>query len=457
MFSSGNFESSFLFSANISAFICGTAFGWTSPEIPKLSNATYEQNPLSSNPLTKDQETWIGSLLPVGACIGPFLAGFLVNRFGRKRLLLATAIPFILAFLMCAYAKSAAVFMVSRFIIGLAIGAVFTVLPMYIGEISEDSVRGALGSLMQLFITFGLVFSYALGPYTTIVHFNLACVIPVLLFIFSFIYIPESPYYLIADNDKEAAENSLKKLRASENVDKELDAIKKSVEESLSDKASFFDIFKSKGLTKALIISVGLVAFQQFSGINVILFYTQTIFQATGSTIKPEISTIIIGIVQIFGSMITPVLVDKRGKRFLLILSAIGMTISEATLGYYFFMLQTKQDVSSISWLPVLCLVSYMITYCFGFGPLPWAVMGELFPANIKSSASTVTASGCWVLAFFLTKYFSAVCEVIGKAGSFWFFSCCCAIAGGFVYKFVPETSGKSLQEIQDILAGVRR
>lgn len=440
-----------LLSANIAAFVCGTAFGWTSPEIPKLKQPS-DANPLSS-PLTKPQETWIGSLLPVGAAIGPFAAGIAADRFGRKATLLASIVPFIVSFLMCTYAHNVNVFYVARFLEGIGTGAIFTVLPMFVGEISEDAVRGALGSFMQLFITFGLLFSYAVGPYTTIPHFNLACVVAPLLFLFIFfMYVPESPYYLIAAGDKNAAEKSLKKLRSCENVDKELELIKRNVEESLANKASFFDIFKSKGLTKALVISLALVTFQQFSGINVILFYTQTIFEATGSTIPPEISTIIIGIVQILGSFLTPIFVERKGKRFLLLCSAVGMTISEIVLGAYFYLKEHEENVQPIFWLPVACLVVYMITYCSGFGPLPWAVMGELFPSNVKSSASTVTASFCWILGFFITKFFANMVDAMGTSGSFWFFAACCVLAGGFVYKILPETSGKSLQEIQEIL-----
>lgn len=354
---------------------------------------------------------------------------------------------------MCTYAKDVNLFYIARFLNGFGTGAIFTVLPMFVGEISEDAVRGALGSFMQLFITFGLLFSYAIGPYTTIAHFNLACVIAPLLFLFIFfMYVPESPYYLIAVGDKTKAEKALKKLRSSDNVDKELELIKKSVEESLENKASFFDIFKSKGLTKALMISLALVTFQQFAGINAILFYTQTIFEATGSSIPPEISTIIIGIVQIIGSFLTPIFVEKKGKRFLLLTSAIGMALSELVLGAYFYLKEHNHNVQPIFWLPVVTLIAYMLTYCSGFGPLPWAVMGELFPGNVKSSASTVTASFCWILGFLITKFFANMVDVMGTSGSFWFFAGCCVIAGVFVYKFLPETSGKSLQEIQEIL-----
>jgi sugar porter (SP) family MFS transporter len=440
---------------NLSAFVCGTSFGWTSPEIPKMKVPHENGNPLSI-PLTKSEESWIGSLLPVGATLGPFVAGVAADKIGRKNTLLAGITPFILAFALASIATSSLMFFLVRFLCGLGVGVVFTVLPMYIGEIAEDEVRDSLGSFMQLFIVIGLLFSYALGPYMSISAFNIICVVaPCVFLIVFYIFIPESPYYLIRTN-KDHAQQALMKLRSKpqEAIQNELDEIKASVDESLANKASFMDIFKSKGLTKALIISVGLVAFQQFSGINIVLFYTQDIFTDAGSTIPADISTIIVGVVQVFASASTPILVEKKGKRFLLILSAIGMAVSQGALAIFFYIKSGGSDISSIAWLPVLSLVVYIITYCLGFGPLPWAVMGELFPGNIKSAASTATAAGCWFLGFILTKYFSLVSDFIGTSGSFGIFAVCCIGAAIFVYKYLPDTSGKSLQEIQDILSG---
>lgn len=331
---------------------------------------------------------------------------------------------------------------------------------MYIGEISDDEVRGSLGSFMQLFIVIGLLFSYALGPYVSVRVFNIILLLPPIFFlIIFFVFIPESPYYLVLANDLDAAEDSLSQLRSKKrnSVQKELETIKVLVRDAQVNKASFFDIFKSRGLKMALFLSVGLVVWQQLSGINVVLFYAQEIFTDAGVSLPPEVCTILVGVVQIIGSALTPALVEKRGKRFLLMVSGVGMTISLGTLAGYFFIKDNQGgDVSVISWLPIVCLVLYIFTYCLGFGPLAWAVMGELFPGNIKTVASTVTASGCWFLGFLLTNFFGSLAEAIGKAASFGIFSLFCIWATMFVFKFLPETTGKSLQEIQDILSGVR-
>ncbi|KAJ3642649.1 hypothetical protein Zmor_025412 [Zophobas morio] len=441
--------------ANLSAFVCGTSFGWTSPEIPKMKVQHEFGNPLAM-PLTKGEESWIGSLLPVGATLGPFIAGLTADKIGRKYTMLGGIVPFIVAFLLASFGTTPLMFFLMRFLCGLGVGVIFTVLPMYIGEIAEDAVRDSLGSFMQLFIVIGLLFSYVLGPYMSVSAFNIVCVIsPCIFLVAFFMFIPESPYFLIRKN-KDQALQALMKLRSKpqDAVQTELDDIKSSVEESLKNKASFMDIFKSKGLTKALIISVGLVSLQQLSGINIVLFYAQDIFTDAGSTIPADICTIIIGVVQVLASGATPIFVEKKGKKYLLTLSAVGMAVSQGALAVFFYVKSGGGDISSIAWLPVLSLVAYIITYCLGFGPLPWAVMGEMFPGNVKSAASTVTAAGCWFLGFILTKYFALVTDLIGAAGSFGIFAACCVGAAIFVYKYLPDTSGKSLQEIQDILSG---
>lgn len=382
----------------------------------------------------------------------------MVDRLGRKKTILAATLPFLAAFLLNITAYSVYHFYLSRFLCGFAVGIIFTVIPMYIGEIADNDTRGSLGSFMQLLIVIGLSFSYIFGPYLSIKAFNVLLLVPPVLFMIVFyLFIPDSPYFLIKIKEDDLAEASLIKLRGQKDkaaVQNELKQLKSLVEDDEKDKKSFFDIFKDKALTKALFLSVSLVVCQQLSGINIILFYTQDIFTSAGVSLSPAICTILIGLVQIVASGATPVLVGKWGKRFLLMLSGIGMGASQGVLGYFFYVKDRGDDVSSIGWLPIVCLLVYIISYCLGFGPLPWAVMGELFPGNVKSAASTVTASGCWILGFLLTKYFNLVTGIIGTGPSFGIFAGCSFAAAVFVFKFLPETTGRSLQQILNILGG---
>ncbi|KAF7279163.1 hypothetical protein GWI33_007574 [Rhynchophorus ferrugineus] len=441
--------------ANLAAFTCGITLGWTSPVLPKLQ--TMIDNPLSE-PISESDAAWIGSLLPLGAALGPFLAGALSDKIGRKRTLLYGNLPFIVGLLLNIMASASNYLLLSRFLCGIAVGVTFTVLPMYVGEIAENEIRGALGTLLQLFTTVGLLYSFAIGPYMSFTAFNTAClVIPITFLVTFFLFIPESPYFLLQVKRDDEAEAALMKLRSTDeanDVRSELDEMKASVEEALANKSSFGDIFKSRGLTKAYILSNGLLVFQQVSGINIVLFFAQSIFQDAGVALAPELCTIIVGIVQIIFSGVSSILIDRSGKRLLLMVSSAGMAASQMLLAYFFHLKDKGDDVSWLSWLPICCVLAYIITYCLGFGPIPWAVMGEMFPANVKSVASTATAATCWFIGFLLTKYFGMVTEMIGKSGSFGVFGVCCVVGFAFVFKFLPETSGKSLQEIQNMLNG---
>ncbi|KAF5278492.1 hypothetical protein FQA39_LY05981 [Lamprigera yunnana] len=416
---------------------------------------------MNDNPLgrviTADEESWIGSLMALGAAVGPIGAGFSAEKLGRKKtLLLLSGIPFVISYLMLAFAKTVVLYYVARFIAGFALGGVFTVLPNYISEISENSIRGAMSSSMNIFVVAGPLVAYAIGPYAPIMYFNIICaVLSAAFVVFFFIIVPESPYYLITIDDTPGATAALMRFRSTSEavVSNELESIKSTVNEATSNKASFIDIFKSRGLIKALIISLSLVGIQQFSGINSILFYTESIFAASGSSIPSKISPMIVGAVQVFASFLTPLMVDRLGRKFLLLISAVGMTVAEVPLGLYFYLKDNQHDVGAIFWLPVVCLVVYILFYNFGFGPLPWTMMAEIFPTNVKSLLSTVTASFCWLLGFLITKFFSTISAEIGMAGTFWLFSGFCVVAIVFVVTCVIETKGKSFREIQEILS----
>ncbi|KAJ8932854.1 hypothetical protein NQ318_017799 [Aromia moschata] len=423
---------------------------WTSPVLPKLEDT--EQTPFSEA-LSSEETSWISALLPLGAIFGTIVFGYLADKIGRKHTLMSCAIPYIVSYLMLAFSNVSILYYVARSITGCAVGGVFTVISMYIGEIATDSNRGALGSILNCFVTGGQLFSYVVGPYVSIVLFNLILtVFPVLFLAIFFILGTESPHYYVRKHQHDLARTALHKLRGYQDdiVDKELLDIQQKIKEE--GHGTFLDIFKSRGLTRAFIISVGLLGFQQFTGITAVLFYAQSIFKEAGASLEPEICSIIIGVVQFAASFVTPLVVERSGRKFLLLLSAAGMMISEAILGIYGYLKDHDHDVSSISFLPILCIILYIVMYNIGFGPIPWTITAELFPSNVKSAATSASAAICCFLAFLIAKYFKNISDTIGMGSSFWVFSACCAISIPFCLLYVIETKGKSLQEIQKIL-----
>lgn len=437
-------------SANLSSFVVGTCLGWTSPIIPKLKQATAD-SPLLT-PIDKTEEAWISSLIAIGALIAPFIAGPLADWIGRKWTMLSSTLFFVAAYILTMNGIDVELIYLARLIMGFGVGFVMTVQPMYVGEIATDDSRGALGSLMQLFIVTGILYVYAIGPFVSYIFLQFCCILIPIIFAIIFVFLPESPYYYAGKGRKEDAVKALQYLRGqtAEGVQAEMAIIQATVDESIANKGTIIDVVKNKGNRKALLICAGLIAFQQCSGINVVLFNSQAIFDNANTGINPAIATIIVGCVQVASSGLTPLIADRLGRKVILAMSAALMSISLAGLGYFFFA-QSRGESGDLLWLPVPALILFNIVYCVGFGPLPWAVLGEMFPGNVKSIASSIVASTCWIFGFLITRYYPAL-DSLGAYYAFWLFGIFCALGFFFVLLVVMETKGMSLQQIQDKL-----
>ncbi|XP_077261612.1 solute carrier family 2, facilitated glucose transporter member 8-like isoform X1 [Temnothorax americanus] len=443
--------------ASLSLLASGAAQGWPSPVIPKLGK---DGGPLGS-PISSEQSSWIVSLMPIGATIGSFGAGYLGDRWGRKRALLSSLVPFIIGWTLVITAGHVAQLCVARFILGLALSITFTIVPMYCGEIAEISVRGALGSFLQLLNTIGFLYSYAIGPFVSYVVFCILCAILPVIFFVCFMMMPESPYFLLSQDRRGEAIESLAKLRSKSKaaVVEETDEIQVILDEAFKNQVRISDLFRVKANFKALIYTCIMASFQQLVGINFVLFYMQNIFIAAGGLVSSEIAAIIVGVVQVVASMVTPVVVDRSGRKILLILSGIGVTISSFALGLYFYLkeVQHADDViEQISWLPIVALIIYIATYSVGWGSVPWAMMGEMFASNVKAKASSITVFFSKLFLFITTKFPVNLEEALnGKYAIFWMFGGFCILSIFFTVLLLPETKGKTLQQIQDKLNGV--
>lgn len=224
-----------------------------------------------------------------------------------------------------------------------------TVQPMYIGEISTDDCRGALGSFMQLFIVTGILYVYSVGPYVSYNALQWACIVLPCIFAGTFFFMPESPYYYVGKGKKSEAIKALKFLRgqSSNGVQDEMLTIQASVEEAMANKGSLSDIIQNKCYLKALIISAGLVMFQQLSGINVVLFNSEGIFKSANTGLDPALATILVGAVQVISSGITPLIADRLGRKIILLTSACFMCIGLVSHYTYILLLEFKRKKKS--------------------------------------------------------------------------------------------------------------
>lgn len=426
---------------------------WSSPVVLKLNNITrIDENPMG-RVLSESEISWIGSLVNLGAMIIPFLAGYISEKIGRKYALILNGVPYITSALLLAFCTEVGWYYFARILGGAALGATFTLVPVYIAEISEKHIRGVLGSIMNIFVTLGMLASFAIGPYISIMWFSVVCAAVPLLFVIMSILLPESPYYLVKKENVEEALNVMKKTRFDTNPDgmeKDLEEMKHYV--SLGTKGSLSDIFASRVAIRAMVICGMLMIFQQLCGVNSITFYAESLFAQSGSTTPPEISSIIFGAAQASSTFFTPFFVDSFGRKILLVISAVGMLITETALGVYFYLKEDGQDVNGIYWMPILCLTVFIAIHNLAYAGLPWVITAEIFPESVRYVGTTSITCFNWFLSFLMTLLFAPLSDAVGMSGSFFLFSACNVVAIVCVTLYVPETKGKSFQEIQDML-----
>ncbi|XP_067002680.2 facilitated trehalose transporter Tret1 [Anabrus simplex] len=439
------------FSATLGFFICGQMVGWSSPVLARLTRGESEPH------LTSDEASWVVSLFTIGQALTPFLGGYLSNVIGRKFTIISSAVPLLVSWILVITAKSAGVMYAGRIIGGFGTGIVFTVTPMYVGEIAEDRVRGATGTLFQVMLSAGVMFEACIGPYVSVTLLGiLSAIIPV-LFTAIFIWMPETPYYYLLKNRRNDAEKSLMWLRCTsdpEIVDVELKKMEKFVEEDQVNKGGFKELIRDTASRNALIISVSLILFQDFSGIIALISYSTDIFEASDTSLDASVSVIITGSVQLVLSVVSSSVVDIAGRRPMMILSSIGCAITLAAEGLFFYLKTLPDvDITYFEWLPITAIIIYLIMYIIGVGPIPVAVQGELFPTSVKgiSSAITNTVHGCG--SSLVGKLYQVVSDEWGVYVSFWIFAGSCVGAAVFSIFVMPETKGKSLMEINEELS----
>ncbi|XP_030760089.1 facilitated trehalose transporter Tret1-like [Sitophilus oryzae] len=437
--------------AYLTAFSSGLSVSWTSPVIPKFKT---EENPFNHTVSTA-QIAMLASFLPLGAITGPILAGYMADRFGRKITMMCLAVPSICGFCILAFAKVIEVWYFARFLLGIGVGCYFAICPMYVAEISQNHNRAKFGCLFGVFITLGLFYPFSIGPHLIIPFYAMSCNVPLILFLIFFgIFMPETPIFLLAKGRTQEAEAALVKLRKKKAVEvqDEINEIMVAVEKDGQNGGGFKEFLRSQPAKRATIICIGLVLLQELSGIHPMMAYLKPIFQASGTTISPDLSTVIFGLSQISSNFITALVVEKIGRRILYMVSAVGCGIACALLGTYFF-LQTKEvSLDSVFWLPLTCMVAYMIFFSMGLGPLAWSIVGEIFPSNVKGIGSGLTVCVSFTASFLVLFMFPIVTEAASMAAPFWMYTVVTVLGLIFVYYMVPETRGMTLAEIQDKL-----
>lgn len=397
--------------------------------------------------LSEEEGAVVGGIIAIGALIAAIPVGFLADKFGRKLIIIGVASSFLFGWIFIILASNATMLIIGRFFSGMGTGATCLVGSLYIHEISQQSIRGILGSLTNLFLTIGILLTSIIGSFTSWrVLSTILGLIP-LIFGIIFIFMPESPVYLIRKKDLKNAELVLLKLRGKDyDVQEEIKAIQKEIFLLQQNSSSIKDIFSNKFNRRALISVVGVLTFQQLCGINVIVFYTVPIFEAAGSSIPANWAGMIISSVQLLSAYVALFIIEKAPRRFYLIVSSAGMFLFMITLGMYFQLKQLNIDTYYIDFIPITSAIIFMICFSFGYGPIPWLLMGELISPEIKGIGNGAATAANWTSAFLVAFTFPIISAHVG----FYICAVAAAIASVFVYFLVPETRGLSLIEVRD-------
>ena len=387
----------------------------------------------------------------IGAVIGAGTNGILADMFGRKKIIIATAVIFIVGSILCALAPNIYVLILSRILVGLAVGIVNFIVPLYLSEVAPKQMRGTLVSLYQWAITAGILFSYVInGAFASAVYnwrwMLFAGVVPGIILLVGMLFLGDTPRWLVSKNRDEEAKKIYRKIEPSENADVAVAEIKETLKTEVgSDKKIRF----KKWMIMPFVVGIGIMFAQICTGINTIIYYAPTIFKIAGfdSNANAIYATAGIGLINFLMTIIAIFFTDKLGRKPLLYVGLTGVMLSLLGLGCAFHFASILG--ASLKWVAVGSLAFYIICFAFSLGPVGWIIVSEVFPLKIRGLAMSLCTVANFAFNFFVVGSFPVLINRVGGAYTFWMFAFVSLLCIIFVYFFVPETKGISLEQIE--------
>lgn len=421
------------------------------------------------NITTTSDQGWGTSSALVGCMVGAILCIILSDKLGRKRLLIFSGFLFSLSALGTALSETFWWFNAYRIIGGVAMGIALNLSPLYIAEISPSEKRGMFVTINQLLVMVGVLLAQLCNWQISLIDTNLpenasfeviasswsgqmawrwmfgAEIIPALLFFLLMFLVPESARWLVKNNQVGNAKKVLEKIGGKDYSEVAIKDIQNTLHEGDLGKVHFRDLLK-RPLPKLIGIGIFLAFLQQWSGVNVVIYYAADIFQAAGYNLKQMmLNIVVIGGVMVLSVFITIFTVDRFGRKKLLLIGTGAMSILYGLIGYSF-------SVDQGGWVIVLLVLTNVMFYSFTLAPLLWVVLSEIFPTRIRGAAISIGALAHWLGNFTLTYFFPAIKENLGWANNFWLYGLICAFGFVVVYLVLPETKGKTLEQLEQDL-----
>ncbi|XP_070760647.1 solute carrier family 2, facilitated glucose transporter member 8 isoform X2 [Enoplosus armatus] len=454
------------FAAVLGPMSFGFVLGYSSPAIPELTRIADPRLRLDDV-----QASWFGSIVTVGAAAGGLLGGWMVGKIGRKLSLMFCSLPFVFGFTIIIAAQNVWMLYLGRVLTGLASGVTSLVVPLYISEMAHERVRGLLGSCVQLMVVLGIMGVYLAGLFLDWRWLAICSSIPPTLLMVCMCFMPETPRFLLSQGKRREAEEALRFLRG---PDAPVEWECARIEDACDEQVGLFHMsdLKDPGVYKPLVIGVMLMLFQQMTGINAIMFYAENIFEQAHFK-ESDLASVIVGLIQVVFTGVAALIMDRAGRKVLLIISGVAMAISTTAFGVYFYLMSKLHSTTSMSllmldvqnkaaeephadlaWLALASMAVFITGFALGWGPIPWLVMSEIFPVKVRGVASAICVLTNWSMAFIVTKTFQDMMSLLTSAGTFWLFASMCTLNIIFTIAFIPETKGKTLEQIEATFRG---
>lgn len=397
--------------------------------------------------LSEAELGWTVSSLLFGCIIGVSIAGKMGDRFGRRKVLMFAAFLFLLSAVGSALSTQLFMFVTARLVGGLAVGVASILSPMYIAEISPAPYRGRLVSLNQLAIVTGILVAFFTNYLLVGTGENnwrwmlLVMAAPALLLFFSLFFVPESPRWLVERNRDDNAFDVLVKTAGEDLARKELGEIRKTLQNY--EEASYRELLAPK-VKPILWVGIILAVFQQITGINTIMYYAPKIFAQIGqSNDTALLQTIAIGGTNLVFTVVAMLFIDRVGRKFLIVAGSLGMTVMLAGLSLLYFLNMAT------GLLVLIFILGYIAFFAASLGPALWVVVSEIFPNRLRSKGMSVAVVALWVAASVVAIVFPVMLEALSGALTFLIFALICLVNLWYVWRYVPETKGKTLEELE--------
>ncbi|XP_058806691.1 facilitated trehalose transporter Tret1-like isoform X2 [Phymastichus coffea] len=441
--------------AQLGTINTGMVFGFSAIAISQMKEAD------TTLKIDLSEESWIASMSAIGTPIGCLLSGYLMDMLGRKLSLIVTEIPALLGWVLIFYASDVRLIYAGRFFTGLGSGMVGAPARVYTSEVTQPHLRGMLTAISSIGVSTGVLVEYALGA---VLHWHIcagiSAIVPAAALILMFLF-PESPSYLISVNKPEEAKESLQKFRStSYDLNEEMNTLinfsnKNNIKRLTGFREIISALLKPSALKPFLLLFLYFLIYQ-WTGTNAVTFYAVDIVKDSGIKLNKYLVTVVLGAVRLASTVAACIACRKYGRRPMTLISSLGCGLFMVGLGAYIWAKDFlfEQVGTWVQWIPVICIMGYTVHCTLGFLVIPWVMIGEIYPVQVRGIVGGLTTMCAHSFIFSVVKTYPMLAEAITQQGTFILYGWISLLGTIYFYLCLPETKNKTLQEIEDYFSG---